>query len=201
MSRSPIRVVKVGGSLFDLPDLGRRLRAWLAAQTPATNVLIAGGGELADVIRNWNQRFALGEERSHWLCIELLSTTAKVLSEVLVECRWIDLFADLRTCLDDATSMADLPVVFDLQQFLYDVEPTTQPESLPHHWGVTTDSIAARLAEVVLADELVLLKSLLPPADAKDFAALAAAGYVDDYFPHIASRVKCVRYETLLELD
>jgi len=38
MTRLPIRVVKVGGSLFDLPDLAERLHNWLGEQTPAHQV-------------------------------------------------------------------------------------------------------------------------------------------------------------------
>ena len=33
-------IVKVGGSLYDLPDLGRRLRAWLARLEAARILLV-----------------------------------------------------------------------------------------------------------------------------------------------------------------
>ncbi len=58
---------------------------------------------------------------------------------------------------------------------------------------VTSDSIAARLAHALRADELVLLKSRLPqpPCTA---ATAALAGYVDDYFPQAISVACRVRY-------
>ena len=48
---SPPIVVKVGGSLYHLPDLGRRLRCWLATLDSLPCLLLPGGGPTADVIR------------------------------------------------------------------------------------------------------------------------------------------------------
>ena len=65
---------------------------------------------------------------------------------------------------------------------------------LPHSWDVTSDSIAARLAVLAGADELVLLKSGLP-AGSLTLAQAAETGYVDRYFPVAAAgvpRVRCV---------
>ena len=64
-----VRVVKVGGSLFEMPQVSERLQAWIDAQRPATNVLIAGGGPLADSIRQLDGMHAIGEVPAHWLCV------------------------------------------------------------------------------------------------------------------------------------
>ena len=48
----PRIVVKVGGSLFDWPDLGERLCRWLAVQEEKEILLVPGGGPTADVIRD-----------------------------------------------------------------------------------------------------------------------------------------------------
>ena len=64
---------------------------------------------------------------------------------------------------------------------------------LPIGWEVTSDSIAARIAELTGSVELVLLKSTLPPAGAS-VSQLVANGYVDDWFQHAwtTGRLRCV---------
>ena len=53
---------------------------------------------------------------------------------------------------------------------------------------MTTDSIAARMAECWPAEELVLLKSC-DAGPGTEFADLAECGYVDRHFPTVARRL------------
>jgi aspartokinase-like uncharacterized kinase len=194
MTALPIRVVKVGCSLFERPNLIRDLRQWLATQSPALHILVTGAGPLADSIKTWQPRFGASDAQSHWLCIDLLSITAKILQQGMPEFPLLTHFADLQFAIVAARE-AEQPktLVFDVQPFLCDIEPTVQPEPLPHSWDVSSDSIAARLAEVINADELVLLKARPCPEEQVDFAALSADHYVDQYFPSIAPRVRKIR--------
>ena len=52
---------------------------------------------------------------------------------------------------------------------------------LPERWNVTSDSIAARVARALNADELVLLKSVAWPDG--DIAEAARRGIVDEHLP------------------
>ena len=169
----PIRVVKVGGSLLDWPLLSDALHAWLSEQPPAANILLCGGGLLCDAIRRADAVHALGEEAAHWLCVDALAITARMLAAIVRDYPVAD-------AVDPSAHSG--AVIFDPCHFLVEVEPRLPGCSLPHHWSVTSDSIAARLAEVLEADELVLLKSADPPAQ-----GIPVAGYVDAHFPVAAA--------------
>ena len=190
--RARRRIVKVGGSLLELPDLGDRLRRWLSEQLPATNILLAGGGTLADEVRSWDQRFQLGQATSHWLCIDLLDVTAQLLSALLPDAYLCWNYAKL--C--DAISAGDQStIVFAPAGFLRAEEADLTGLRLPQSWDVTSDSIAARLAEVTAADELVLLKSSLPASYSQQ--AELGREYVDRNFAHAAQGLSRVRFVNL----
>jgi 5-(aminomethyl)-3-furanmethanol phosphate kinase len=172
------RIVKVGGSLLGWPPLRDVLRTWLASEPAALNVLVCGGGSLVEVIRRADRDFSLGDETSHWRCIDLLSVTARVLAAVLRDVPLVETYEELLTQVAHRKSAM---VVFDSRAFLREHEARLPGQPLPHGWEVTSDSIAGRLAEVIGADEIVLLKSSDPPSAL--LGELAAAGYVDRYFP------------------
>ena len=77
-------VVKVGGSLFDLPGLGPCLRRWLDG-LDGDVILVPGGGPTADVVRTFDRRQVLGQEKAHWLAHWL---PWSVLCVQLAMCRW-----------------------------------------------------------------------------------------------------------------
>jgi aspartokinase-like uncharacterized kinase len=185
--RGPV-VVKVGGSLFDLPDLGMRLRSWLnpfsALRTPL--LLVPGGGAAADGIRRLDQVHALGEEKAHWLALRALTLNAHFLAALLPDA---DVAEDVAACrlLWQRGRIA----ILDGHAFARADE--AHAGRLPHGWAVTSDSLAARVADV-LAARLILLKSVTIPTGL-DWAQAGRAGFVDGYFAEVLSR--CV---TLLEV-
>jgi aspartokinase-like uncharacterized kinase len=164
---------KVGGSLYDLPDLGSRLRAWLSTLRSAAVVLVPGGGPLADAVRDLDRVHALGAESSHWLALGALALNAHFLAQLVPGARVV---AD--PC--GVTGMA----ILDALAFLRADED--RPGCLPHSWEVTSDTVAARAAEVAGAAELVLLKSA-------DFAGgpweqAGQVGFVDPVFATVVRR-------------
>jgi aspartokinase-like uncharacterized kinase len=170
-------VVKVGGSLYDLPDLADRLRQWLARQATRQVLLFPGGGALADVVRDLDRRHRLGEEHSHWLALRALTVNAHFLSAIL----------------ETAAVVTDLSVCSELwEQGKYAVaDPHAlavadegQPGQLPHSWDVTSDSLAVRAALLLGAGELVLLKSL-PLPEGVGWVEASGRGIVDRFFNRI----------------
>ena len=197
MNGTLLRVVKVGGSLLDWPPLASALRQWLDSQPEGITVLVCGGGPLTDVIRRLDRDFWLGEEAAHWLCIDALAITARVLKSILPEAQFVDDYERLVARLADQRVGA---IVIDPRPFLATNEALLPGRPLPHSWNATTDSIAARLAKTIGADELVLLKSAAGPANAS-LAELAAAGLVDSHFPLAAANLDNVRLVNLRGLE
>jgi len=190
--RPMIRVVKLGGSLLDWPPFPATLRQWLAGQPPACNILVAGGGALADAIRRADHEFVIGEELSHWLCIDALPITARIVAALMPDFLLVSSYADLNSKI---TIKHSGDIVFDPREFLAEHESRLPGRPLPHDWTVTSDSIAARIAECLPADELVLLKSVDRPSGS--LIDLAAEGYVDRYLPTAAANLPTPRFVNL----
>jgi 5-(aminomethyl)-3-furanmethanol phosphate kinase len=184
MRDSSWTVVKVGGSLFAWPELGGKLRAWLAALAGENVLLIPGGGATADAIRALDRTHQLGEEASHWLALEALSLNARFLHRLLPEARIVTDFA--------ASGLA----ILDPAPFFQADE--RRPDHLPHSWQVTSDSLAVRAAVLAQARALILLKSVAWAGD--DWHAARRAGVVDGYFADALTQAHaemCVRVVNL----
>ena len=169
-------VVKVGGSLFDHPGLFPALRQWLGEQ-PQRALLVPGGGPAADVVRQYHRTHHLKETDSHWLAIRMMDINGAL----------------LRGQLGDA---ADVVEAFEFCR-----SDEGNPLSLGHTWRVTSDAIAARIAEHRGAGELVLLKSIDLP-ERISWQQAAEAGLVDHAFPTMITRggipVRWVNFRTTL---
>jgi len=198
-----VTVVKVGGSLYDLPDLGPRLHRWLALAFPRSSagersdrrlVLVPGGGPLVDALRRLDHCHGLGEETSLWLALRTLTVNAHFLAALLPSACVIEETGKLDHAWDN-----DLLPILDVHAFARDDE--YRPGRLPHSWAVTSDTLAARLAVVLQAAELILLKSITIP-DGMDWREAGRLGLVDAQFaevlPHAAPdlRVQTVNLRT-----
>lgn len=183
-----IRVVRVGGSLLTWSGLKPALEGFLADQASGRNVFTTGGGPWVELIRQRANRLELSEREAHWLCIRALGLTSEFLSLAM---QW-----PLVTAWTEIASVPDTQCVLDTEAFLRDHERHLPGTILEETWDVTSDSVAARVAEVLGASELILLKSAPPPAHS-DLAELSAKGYVDAFFPRAAQALPKVRFINL----
>jgi aspartokinase-like uncharacterized kinase len=165
-------VIKVGGSLYDLPDLGPRLRRFLAALGEGDRLLVPGGGPTADVVRAFDRDHHLGPEPSHWLALRACTLNAHFLARLLSGARVVP---SVELC-------HGLGI---LDPFAFISADDGRPGCLPHHWDATSDSVAARAAVVARAG-LVLLKSITLP-EGLNWRQAAAAGHVDPVLPDIVA--------------
>jgi len=168
-------VVKVGGSLYDLPDLGERLGAWLRELPKSNFVLVPGGGPAADLVRAWDRQHQLGEESAHWLALRALTFNAHFLASRLLGSYVIK-------NLDEAGS-GPIPI---LDMHAWATMAERRGNRFPHTWEVTSDSLAAQVATVSKAAQLVLLKSV-PLPEGMNWHEAARQGIVDLFFPQAIS--------------
>jgi len=192
-------VVKLGGSLLLRHDLVRAINRWLQAnreQSFATQWLfVVGGGSMIDAIRDLDRIRPGDPEEVHWRCVDLLQTTFDIVGN------WFDWNRIGSTEELNRANREGFPVerptLVAVRSFYSPQIQSEASPSLPHDWRTTTDSIAARLAQRVAADELVLLKSCMIDQE-QSIEELAQQGIVDEAFPRIARTLDSVRVERLL---
>ncbi len=174
-------LVKIGGSLLGLPDLGARLSG-LAEHLPADRVLFfPGGGPTADLVREWHMIFHLDEEAAHQLAVHSLRLNAELLTRLM---------PTVPLCDGCTTSRI---VALDPVPLLAQYDREFPDDAPPHTWDVTSDSLAAWIGIRWPVDELLLLKSVRCPAG-QPVTAAAQTGLVDPYFPGLAGRIPRVSW-------
>lgn len=191
--KSPVTVIKLGGSLFDLSDLESRLLRLLDEQAFERPIIIPGGGRFADEVRRVDDLCRLGDTLAHELGVRTLSLTSR-------------LIAGLSPRFQLANSPDKLQTIWEADQFpVLDVADMTLLHSqLPASWDVTSDSIAAWVCSLHGESQLVLVKSV-PLSDSPQLSEAAELGLVDGYFPTAASGLQqlswCNLRDTTLRLD
>ena len=171
-------VVKVGGSLIRSRGLEPLLASLVRLARSAALVVVPGGGGLADAVRRRCAVADPGADAAHWMAILAMDQNAHYLAGLADGAELVRGKEELRRHRGGSL------VVLAPFSWLFEADP------LPHSWDVTSDSIAAWVAGGILAQRLVLLKSLpgvlgarrsvLPGVDA---ATAASRGVVDAYFP------------------
>lgn len=165
-------LVKLGGSLLEIPELQERLTTQLqrVARWP---ILLVGGGRMADVVRQWDEVHHLSALDSDELARQTLIVTAEFITRLLPNAHLVEnVHAAIDVLREGGWPVVDAPSVLNNSVF----------ERLPRGWHVTSDSIAAAIAVTWSLRELILVKSV-PFPTGKSCEQAAETGLVDRYFP------------------
>ncbi len=165
-------VVKIGGSLMHT-DKAARLLAGLADTGDRPLAIVPGGGAFADAVRlaQSGQRFS--DTTAHRMALLAMDMSAWMLADLAPA---LVVAGELRE-FRSAWSAGLTPVWAPAQM-------ASIAADIPPSWDVTSDSLAAWLANVVRAEHLLVVKSCAVPEDHDhDAATLARAGIVDACFP------------------
>jgi aspartokinase-like uncharacterized kinase len=170
-------IVKLGGSLLDLPDLSERLLRFIPHLDRRRILIITGGGAAADVIRRLDEGGAQTPHAAHWAAIGAMSYNAEVLVRLN---QHVLRLARTRSAAEDIWSSGACAVL-DSAAFLQH-EPLA--DVVETSWNVTSDSLSAWIAHRWPAATLILAKS----CDTTDHSitALREMGLVDQLLPDFA---------------
>jgi len=187
-----VHVIKLGGSLLDLPDLAARLKVFHRCCVQGAATVIVGGGEAANIVRKFDATFDLGEVASHWLAVRAMQLNAVAVAQWLPSC---DIVLDPLGC--DAVWQQSRIAVIDPLAWLEG--EAKRGITIPHRWSFTSDSIAAHIAVQLRAAWLTLLKSTsaghrgdLALASSDPVTTAAESGIIDAEFPATAASIPTI---------
>jgi len=162
-------IVKLGGSLGRDPVLKEWLET-LAAVGSGRVVIVPGGGGFADEVRVQQDLWRFDDLSAHNMAVLAMAQMGLMMKGICPSLVLAASDAELRRAVQQARVPVWLP--FEALREQNDTLTT---------WGVTSDSLAAWLANRLNAEELLLVKACeIQPA--MSMAECAAAGIVDPEF-------------------
>lgn len=161
-------VIKLGGSLVTADTLLYCLNRIEQQYQNQKVVLVTGGGGLADYVRDLQQHWQFNDECAHAMAILAMQQMAWLIKGLKAD---VELVHSVNAILQSPPKILMwLPDVNELNN-----------AGIPATWDITSDSLAAWLANALSADELILIKSAVIDS-ALNLAQLAERGIIDNAF-------------------
>ena len=165
MPEAGLTVLKVGGAVCRDPDTRRLALAAVRRLAQERRILVVpGGGTAADEVRMAQRAQGFSEDIAHWKAILAMDQLGRSIAADLEGAQLIH----LRNEVGPVHHAGKVPVL----------APHTwmrASDPLPHSWDITSDSIAAYIAGVLDARELILVKPIDGPVNALVDRGFAAA--------------------------
>lgn len=163
-------VVKIGGSLLGSPELERWLGLF-AKFSDGNIIIVPGGGVFADAVRDAQKLSKISDACAHKLAVLAMDQFGLLLANMNPELA----VAKTEMEIDERIWQHRCIIWLPSQMVLAD-------DSIPKSWDVTSDSIAAWLAEKVNAQQLVLVKSDKPAGADLSLRIMSESGVIDQAF-------------------
>lgn len=170
----PPVVIKLGGSLSENDRIGGMLD--IVARASRRAVIVPGGGPFADTVRQSQEDLNFSDEAAHHMAILAMHQYAEVLMDLQPRLTGAESIAAIRAVWREGK----LPIWLPLKMCSGDGQ-------IPADWSITSDGLAARLAERMRCSTLILVKSRRVDCGLTA-TQLARQGIVDTAFPRIAKR-------------
>jgi len=178
-------VLKIGGSLLSVAGWPRLLDDLIAGLGTVPLTLIVGGGAIVEGLREIDAAAPQSPQLMHDLAVDAMHFTARLVSKTT------GLPIASRPACSAGACILDAPLW---------LMGSGEAKSLPASWDVTSDSIAARVAQSCGAG-LMLAKATAPPQcpegpDHGMLRHLTESGWVDRFFPSAAAGLATIRWCT-----
>src|SRR5262245_38062563 len=162
-------IVKLGGSIGRDPVL----REWLETMVELGSgrvVIVPGGGGFADEVREQQELWRFGDLAAHNMAVLAMAQMALLMQGICPALALATSDSDVRRTVQQARVPVWLPF-----------EVLREQRDTLTNWGVTSDSLAAWLANRLNAEGLVLVKACAIGPE-MDLQHCVAAGIVDHEF-------------------
>jgi 5-(aminomethyl)-3-furanmethanol phosphate kinase len=140
-------VLKVGGSLSRSESLGLLCEEIGRLGIRQQLLVVPGGGEFADIVRDYYRLYQLSETTAHRMALLAMDQYGCLLGDLIPNSALVSDLLSARA----AAAAGRVPILLPSALIV-------QADPLPHSWQVTSDSIAAWIAGQANASQLILLK-------------------------------------------
>ena len=142
-------VLKIGGSLSRGPNLAALCQEIGRLGARRRLLVVPGGGDFADTVREHYRRYHLTETTAHAMALLAMDQYGWLLGDLIPNG---DVVRDILSARN-TTANGRVPILLPATLLI-------QADPLPHSWQVTSDSIAAWIAGLAGASQLILLKDV-----------------------------------------
>jgi aspartokinase-like uncharacterized kinase len=142
-------VLKIGGSLAENPDSLFRLCEKLGDLAKGNRIVVVpGGGEFADIVRELDKRIGLSNRIAHQMAVLAMDQYGLLLSDIIPNSSVVSEIEKL-----NSSAEGKLQIVLP-SKYIFIEDP------LENSWNVTSDTIAAQLSERIHAKKLILVTNV-----------------------------------------